>query len=991
MRRMKIKKKNQGNSFIMVVATISFLAVLVAAILVAVALCYRLKAYDINARDNFYYLEQAMDEIYAGVGGDAMKVLNQAYDETLEVLVYYDTSAKAYVTMEPTEANKILKTTYMTLLQKNEHYKSKDDLEAHLKSFLSYPYDSSVTEGKEGIQLSIGSIVSPGTLVAQENAEYVICNLVLRREAEYSTVNARSKKDSGTVGAADTFIQTLTTDLIIGKPEFDVNFNGNSADLSELYAYSMIADRGIEITDKEGKPALGNKVNITGNIYAASDFYNKSYDENPGTIPTVNDVAAPAGLESNQIQKVNSYDEDRLKNCDGVNVKSMYSGLYVDGATVVLASNRIIVPGSLALMNCADVTISDVANSSADYADVWADGIVLDGFALRQSTTGDVMKGASLTMKARAYIYDDLEVNANSGSVLLNGEYYGYNYASTDNRTYTTESIEKGVRKFTKDTHAGITDGQSIKGQAHYNSSAIILNGQDTTLDFKQANALYVAGQSYIELSKDTKESETAETVNYTVKNGDVVENMTDEVKRETDSYLTQETKDGNITNNYTVETGKTDESDKTPIQDYRTGEAISIKSNQLAYIPDGNVHDQKDGLWLELPKRLRDVDAYKDIWSNFDKIPVVKTVVSGKTKYFLDFSKADIKDKNVMNQFIADYAAMFDESTIVDASGKTAGETYGMIDITDYEYFKVKMLQVSDEETDPYKNIYTNSAITTQVDGNFTIVANSGNIAPLIMAAENINDAIEEGNSKKSENGGNNQSLLQIGSDAAIAAQRVSGKLQDQYKEVKWLLTNKSGEGAFVTQAHTLKEEVITPINHYFDFSLVNDENSRYCTLKCGYGVWISEGDVQIGADSCKIGSSTTNYTKPYKNGKVRGIVIAKGDVTFGDDVEEFEGLIVAGGKVIINNFDKVNGKTTMDLIANEEIIKSVLRECDYSRGESKANNFGFVCDMFRLFKSQYVPPAGSNDTPVVSMKDISAVQFEDILSFRNWKKNVD
>ena len=62
---MKIKKrqkKNQGNSFIVVVATLSFLAVLTAALLVAVALCYRLKAYDINAKDNFYYLEQAMDE-----------------------------------------------------------------------------------------------------------------------------------------------------------------------------------------------------------------------------------------------------------------------------------------------------------------------------------------------------------------------------------------------------------------------------------------------------------------------------------------------------------------------------------------------------------------------------------------------------------------------------------------------------------------------------------------------------------------------------------------------------------------------------------------------------------------------------------------------------------------------------------------------------------------------------------------------------------------
>ena len=51
------KLHNQGNTYIMVVATLSFLSILVAAILVAVALCYRMKAYDINARDNFYYFK----------------------------------------------------------------------------------------------------------------------------------------------------------------------------------------------------------------------------------------------------------------------------------------------------------------------------------------------------------------------------------------------------------------------------------------------------------------------------------------------------------------------------------------------------------------------------------------------------------------------------------------------------------------------------------------------------------------------------------------------------------------------------------------------------------------------------------------------------------------------------------------------------------------------------------------------------------------------
>ena len=54
LKKIKKHKNNQGNTFIMVIVTLSFLAVLTSALLVAIALCYKLKALDINSRDNFY-------------------------------------------------------------------------------------------------------------------------------------------------------------------------------------------------------------------------------------------------------------------------------------------------------------------------------------------------------------------------------------------------------------------------------------------------------------------------------------------------------------------------------------------------------------------------------------------------------------------------------------------------------------------------------------------------------------------------------------------------------------------------------------------------------------------------------------------------------------------------------------------------------------------------------------------------------------------------
>lgn len=970
---LKRRKKNQGNSFIVVVATVSFLMVLLTAILVAVALCYRLKAYDINTRDNFYYLEQAMDEIYAGVGSDSMELLQEAYNDTLEVMVYYDPSSKSYVTMDPDKANEIMKASYMNLLQNNDNYMTPDNTLNRLKSFVSNLYDNAANP--EGVQISVGNV----TKVSGKSL--TIVNLVLKREASYSTMNA---KRSGTLGGADNFIQTITTDLVIGQPDFDVNFNSTISDLSELYRYSMIADMGVQIESADGKPALGDKVTVTGNVYAASDFYNKSYNENPNKLTTVS--GGTTTVEEEQIQKITSKKDDDLKGYDGVNTKSMYSGFYVDGANVIMTSERIIVPGTIAALNCAELTISSISNSTVGsaaigHADIWADGIVLDGYALKQSTKTDETKGSSIDMKATAYIADDLELNAKSSSVLLNGEYYGYNYASTDNRVYTDAATKNLTRKFTKNTDKGITDGMGIEGQAHYNSSAIILNGEDTSLDFSLVNALYVAGQSYIEVSKEAKESKTEETVQYTVTNNEGTVNMEDSVKTKSYSYYSSAMDaDGNVTDtkNYTV-----DEADgkKTAVQDYRTGEAISIKSNQLAYIPSWRVEDTEDGLYLNLPVRLRNLPAYQGIWSDFDKIPVIKTVLSGKAYYFLDFSKADIKNQDVMNQFIADYAALFDDST-ADSDGVTTGQANGLIDITDYDYFQVKMLTVSSQTAaDAYQNIYTNSAITTKNGNSFTIVANSDNIEPLKRAAANINAAISDA--------GNGQSG--VASDGVTASQlagSVTAKLQQQYKEVKWLLTNKSASGDDVTDAHNLTEDIITPINHYFDFSKIKNQ---YCSLDCGYGVWTSEDDIVIGARDYEINGRTYHYDRSFNNGKVKGLVIAKGDITFKSDVTEFEGLIVSGSKIIVNNFDKIAGKTEMDFRANEEIIKTVLRECDYSQDKTGSKNFGYVCEIFRQYQSQYVPASAATDTQAVSMRSIATVQFEDILSFQNWKKNVD
>lgn len=1023
----KKKVQNQGNTYIMVVATLSFLAVLVAAMLVAVMLCYRLKAYDINARDNFYYLEQAMDEIYAGVGGDAMTHLNAAYDDTIEVLVYFDPSSQAYITMENEKANNILKNTYMSLVQNDPRYQTSDAVLERFNSFVSNIYS---TENPEGVMISVGNI-------HMDDDTLTVSDVVLKREAEYSTVNTRKAKDDEgnvTVAAGDTFVQTLTTDLVIGKPEFDVNFNTIDSDLSELYKFAFVADKGIEI----GKATT--KVNITGNIYAAADFYNKDYnvtDSNAANyIPKSEDDGS-----ATKYAAVSSYtddSDDRYEDSDGKNEKSMYSGIYIDGADVIIFADRIIVPGTIAAFNSAELTVAGTNNSAYNLSEIWADGIVAGGYSLLADSTdptSDAVKGASIQLRANAYISDDLELNAEASDFTMVGDYYGYNYASLDNRTYTDACLEaNGKRTFTSAVKETIADGSTLEGQAHYNSSAIIVNGQDSSLDLSSVGNMYIAGQAYIEVSKSTTTHEntydadgkvTADAYTVTNKNGtpEAVSYDTYEYNEKGNRTVTVDEKvpvlddDGNqkvdangdpiyetkqvtkvVDDNYTTNTQTVkDEGEGTNLQDYRTGEAISIKSNQLAYIPNWMVKDEGKELYLSVPAALQNMPLLNEFWDDGDdatdtiaKIPVIKSVVSGKTYYFFDFSteateRAGItnpEDVDVMNRFIEAYAELFN---LEEGETISQGESYGLTDITDYDHFQIKMLKINtsyDTETEApltdannnYANIYSNSAITVKNGTSFTIKAESSSIDPLLAAADAINENVIEKNryittdSEKIAGG-----IADPDSQVAIdLAADVTTELQSQYQEVKWTLSPTSSNKQAVQDAHTMEESDITPINYFFYFNkLGNSWDDVITQLDSGYKIWVCKGDVEVSAGT------------DFPDGNIKGMVICKGDVTFADDVNSFEGLIVSGSKIKVEK--------TMNLTANEEIVKTILRECDESQYEGSDDNYFRVCELFQQYQSIYTPENPDGEIEKETTKSISAVQFEDILSFENWLKNVD
>ncbi len=101
--RLKRKLKHtddHGSSFVLVIVATTFMCILASAILMGALMTYKLKYYKLNSLNNFYEVETALDEMYAGVGAATNEHLYSAYTTTDELVVVNDTINQANTTLD---------------------------------------------------------------------------------------------------------------------------------------------------------------------------------------------------------------------------------------------------------------------------------------------------------------------------------------------------------------------------------------------------------------------------------------------------------------------------------------------------------------------------------------------------------------------------------------------------------------------------------------------------------------------------------------------------------------------------------------------------------------------------------------------------------------------------------------------------------------------------------------------------------------------------
>ena len=923
-----------GSSFVLVIVATTFMCILASAILMGAMMTYKLKFYKLNSLNNFYEVETALDEMYAGVGAATNEHLYSAYTTTAELVVVYDTKAQAYTTLDNKSANELFKKLFMTGFVADTNYKSLKNVTDTLQSFISNEYDA--VDNPDGVRLDTSNMKLIYTDVNNKTTTQYYKNnggIKTEKQSGYENDKVQSvtfknvcvKRSVDLQGStAGTYEQSITTDIVLTEPEYNVSFDTSSVSNNTLYEYAILADMGVEVGEDNDNRTTDAQVK--GNIYAASDYYNKDY----------NDVA--------ETKVTNKY-ESKPTTMWGTKESSAYSGIFVNGknSTLTLNSDVVVCSGSLAAYNGAEINLS---GRTQTLSELWADNIVIGG-----------KDGGSLKASADAYIFDDTELNAEKASLkFTQGSYFGYSYNAQDTRSLNYLR-QKGY----------LATGYKLR--SHFSDSAIIVNGKNSTLDLQDLNSLYIAGKSYIEFSKIAASSVPEDDENITVDENadyafttlkDYSTGQSLDVKTNQLMFLTQ----WSVVNN-------------TEKVDPDTGITTVTLQFPKTFEADANILDLYD-------------DFLKDLATEGEKgVTAIKQTVSGHDYYYLYIE--DGKDSsNVSNaeKFAEKYYKL-----LQDYGDEISSKLYN---VQKYEQFQVKLVlpaegkinasgAVTDQNNDD--SLFLRASTTTTMD-----VATALDNVSTGKVFTNILGNKGTDNNKKAFNDLKADALKLAGSGTASDEEQTSTFLSYMYINMKdhlsvlnnvddktkrtqnaWEIANYTSSSVGYLSSYDKDRDTysydysITPLNHYVDLAYVFSKNLSIektignATDNEAKTIVINSGDVKLQPNN--------------GDGSFQGIIIAGGNVRFDENVKSFRGMIITGSKLIIDH--------NMSISADAAFVANLLEQCSESTDEKLNTLTTKVLKNYTSSKSE-----GNTEVTGASISDIS---YEDILVFQNWKKNVE
>lgn len=412
-------KDQSGSTLVTVLVGVSFLVILASMILTISFANLRMKQLEYRMKQNFYEDEQALDDVYNGLGRDISQCLSKAYNDTLvkatDGTTEYNSQSKAYE-------------KFVTLFEirmeamfggDGEH---KEETKEKLKGYITNETDGA------GNVITEAEIVDYGSTVLQRtDAGYLSRYL-------FQDVQVRFVEKNGTEPTG--YESTITTDIVVEVPY--VNF---FQDFSRVLDYSLIGNKGVYFENAG--------CTVEGNVYAGTS-----------------EKTDNASYQGYRYSEGNVYDGMNFYNS---NVTFENNNYIVSKGDMNICQSQVTVTapsGKKAMANIWAENIRTVENKRA-------------GAPVSVNEKPD--RDSILTANANFYVADDLELSARNSRVSLSGNYYGYNNnTSVSGSAYATEEKEnlKGLYDEAEEKAASHASSSAVLVNA--NDSVLDLTGLDS-------------------------------------------------------------------------------------------------------------------------------------------------------------------------------------------------------------------------------------------------------------------------------------------------------------------------------------------------------------------------------------------------------------------------------------------------------------------------------------------------------------------------------
>ena len=231
---------NQGSVMLTVLISFMFISVLVAIIMPLTVMAYRMKAVERQTKDEFYYVERALNDVYSGIGKECSFELGRAYSNTLAKYDFTDNTF-AYEQFHLIYVKKLVDILY-------------DDSDATItpqKKLVSKMnlYLTSDIRGRAEVN-SVNDILfydkDTKSYVDKEHIDASKYNKYSKIKIEQLHVASKNRD----------FVSSVTTDMVIEIPTIDF-FKVNEKELD----YALVGCKGIEF--------LGD-ASVIGNVYGGA-------------------------------------------------------------------------------------------------------------------------------------------------------------------------------------------------------------------------------------------------------------------------------------------------------------------------------------------------------------------------------------------------------------------------------------------------------------------------------------------------------------------------------------------------------------------------------------------------------------------------------------------------------------------------------------------------------------------------------------------------